>query len=190
MALAHECVRWWCHYPRVQLLRLLRRGAGRVDATVALRSLDQQWRIPIRRRHWKLLEETTDESVRMRETQRKGTTVTEMTLTTPLMPFLPTGPLGTTTKYDSMPLSFRYSQRSPPFPGSTSNSPCRHSRVFWEMCTRLPDTCVMWVSSNTTSCFTHYTTLVDNCCFTAQNYRDNSLTGFRIHSWTLFDSLK
>ncbi len=45
---------------------------SRVDAPVALRSLDQQRRIPIRRRHWKLLEETTGESVRMRETQRNG----------------------------------------------------------------------------------------------------------------------
>ncbi len=51
-------------------------------------------------------------------------------------------------------------------------------------------TCDVSELKHTTSCFTHYTTLVDNCCFTAQNYRDNSLTGFRIHSWTLFDSLK
>lgn len=36
-----------------------------------------------------------------------------------------------------MPFSSRYSQRLPPSPGSTSNSPFRQSRVLWEMCTRL-----------------------------------------------------
>lgn len=37
-----------------------------------------------------------------------------------------------------MPFSFRYSQREPPSPGSTSNSPFRQSMVLCEMCTRLP----------------------------------------------------
>ncbi len=124
---------------------------------------------------------------RHRETE---TTVTEMILTTPLMPFLPTRALGTTTKYVSMPLSFRYSQRSPPFPGSTSNSPCRHSRVFWEMCTRLPDTHECVTGKHNQLLHSLHNTCRQCCCFTVQNYRTNSLTGFRIHSWTFFDSLK
>lgn len=36
-----------------------------------------------------------------------------------------------------MPFSFRYSQREPPSPGSTSNSPFKQSMVLCEMCTRL-----------------------------------------------------
>lgn len=38
-----------------------------------------------------------------------------------------------------MPFSFRYSQREPPSPGSTSNSPFKQSMVLCEMCTRLRD---------------------------------------------------
>lgn len=44
---------------------------------------------------------------------------------------------GGKTKNVSMPFSRRYSHLSPPFPGSSSNSPCRLSLVVWEICTLL-----------------------------------------------------
>lgn len=59
----------------------------------------------------------------------------QIMLTFPLSSFATC--LGGKTKYVSMPFSSRYSHLSPPFPGSSSNSPCRLSLVVWEMCTLL-----------------------------------------------------
>ncbi len=154
-------MRWSCHYPRVQLLRILRCGAGRVDAPVTLRSLDQQRRIPIRRRHWKLLEETTGESVRMRETQRNGNDSNRNDTHYPVDAVFTHASLG---HHHQVRLNAPFLQVL----AAVSSVPRLHIKLSMQTLQGIlgdvysPNRHMSVLLANTTSCFTHYTILTDN----------------------------